>query len=79
MIALKLAPNWKAIATRAWSMWLMGLAALLSGIEVAISLYPEAFDFFGVPSGYAAIASGVVTFAAMIARLVAQQGVTTDG
>ena len=69
MIALKLAPNWKAIATRAWSMWLMGLAALLSGIEVAISLYPDVFAFFGLPSGYAAIASGVVTFAAMVARL----------
>jgi hypothetical protein len=35
---LKLPANWRAVMAHAWSVWLMLLAALLFGLEVALRL-----------------------------------------
>jgi hypothetical protein len=63
--------DWRAILTRAWSVRLMLLAGLLSGLEVTLQIV--------VGLGYASIAlavlSGLVTAAALVARIVAQKDV----
>jgi len=75
---MQLAPNWKTILTKAWSMYFMGFAALLSGIEAALAAYPDLFTVLGLSPGYAALAAMAVTFLGMLARVVAQEGIT-DG
>lgn len=61
-------PDWHFVLTRAWSVRFMVLAAILSGLEVALPYIP-----LSVPDRTFAILSGVVTAAALISRFVAQQ------
>lgn len=75
---MQLAPNWKAILTKAWSVRLMAVAGVLSGIEAAIATYPDIFAIFGVAPGRAALVSMTVTCCAMWVRILAQKGVTAD-
>jgi hypothetical protein len=65
---MKLIDDWKHILRKAWSVRLMILAAALSGIEVALPFFAAE-----VPLGTFALASAVVTAAALIARVVAQK------
>lgn len=67
---MKLATDWKSIIRRAWSIRLMILAGLLSGLEVALPLF-DAWSPFD--PGVFAAASGLVTAGAFVARLVSQQ------
>jgi hypothetical protein len=70
---MELSPDWKLIATKAWSMRFILLAALLSGFEVALPILREAIEPLGlVPPGAFAALSFVATAAAGIARIVAQ-------
>lgn len=69
---MKLYPNWRDILRKAWSVRLMLVAALLSGIEVAVPIFYTAADF---PPGVFAAASAMVTAAALVARIVAQKDV----
>jgi len=62
--------NWKLVATRAWSVWLILLAGTLSGLEAALSSLPEVME---LPQGSYAAASVVVSTLAWIARLLAQK------
>lgn len=64
---MKLLHNWRRVLRDAWSSRLIILAAILSGTEVVLPLFAAA-----VPTGVFAIASFVVTAAALVARLVAQ-------
>lgn len=66
---MKLAHDWKDILKRAWSVRLIAIAAVLSGFEVAL-------PFLNLPilPGYFALLSGLVTAAALVARIVAQEG-----
>lgn len=59
--------GWRRVLTRAWSVRLALLAALLSGMEVALPFFEpdRGRGMFGA-------ASGIVTILAVIARLVAQ-------
>jgi hypothetical protein len=69
-----LVPKWKAILTKAWSVRLMAVAALLSGAEAALAfLTPE---LLGVPPGVFAALAGGASMGALIARVMAQSGVT---
>lgn len=68
---VRLIPNWKAVLQKAWSIRLMLLAGLLSGIEVALPFFTDNF-----PKGIAAGLSLAVTFAALVMRIIAQQDVT---
>ena len=62
--------NWRIILKKAWSIRLMLLAALLSGIEVALPFFTDRF-----PQGVAGVLSLFVTMAALIARVVVQKDV----
>ena len=64
---MRLVDNWAAILRRAWSIRLALLAAILSGIEVALPFFTPEW-----PRGWAAAASFGCTGAALVARIVAQ-------
>lgn len=72
---MKLARNWKVIATRSRCFWLCVVASALSGFELAISLYP---DFFPVKPGIFLILSFLVTVGATYARLAAQKSLVSE-
>lgn len=72
-----LVANWRRVLKRAWSIRLMILAGVLSGVEVILSL-PDIADRLDWPQGLFAAASGLVTAAAFVARLLAQTGVSDE-
>ena len=63
--------DWQEVLRRAWSIRLMVLAGLLSGVEVVLPLFADA-----LPRGVFAAASGVVVMLAFVARLIAQRGLS---
>ena len=63
----KLNSDWKRILKEAWSVRLIVIAALLSGLEVAL---PWMFDSLPIPVGAFAAISFVVTAAALVARIM---------
>lgn len=69
----KLVSNWRDVLKRAWSVRLILLAALLSGVEVAL---PFLDGYLPVPPGVFAALSLVTTAGAFIARIVAQKGIS---
>lgn len=73
---MQLASNWRVIIARAWSVRLMILAGLLSGLEASVGMFPGLFEALQISQGYAAAASMTITCLALWARLIAQSGVT---
>ena len=69
---MKPVENWRRVLKKAWSIRLMILAGLLSGLEVAL---PIIDSFIDVPRGLFAAASGLTVSAAFVARLMAQKGI----
>lgn len=65
--------DWKNILHKAWSIRLMLIAGLLSGIEVVFPLFVDAF-----PRGLFAALSVLFTGAAFVARILAQRNMS-DG
>lgn len=65
-----LKPDWRAVLRYAWSIRFIALAAILSGVEVALPLFVYSF-----PRGIFAALSLLTTAAAFVARLVAQKNV----
>ena len=72
---MKLLDDWKRVLRRAWSIRLILLAGLLSGIEVALPLLD---GFVSLPRGLFAGLSAIMTAGAFIARLLAQKEVAND-
>lgn len=72
---MRLVTNWRAVLRRAWSVRLTLLAALLSGIEVAL---PLVGDRLPVPPGIFAGLSFIITAGAFVARFVAQKDVSDE-
>jgi hypothetical protein len=69
---LHLAPNWRTILRRAWSIRLILLAGLLTGIEAVLPfIAPDA-----LPPGVLPALTLVVIASAFVARLIAQKGLT---
>jgi hypothetical protein len=65
--------DWKTILTKAWSVRLIILAALLSGIEVALPIIGQTIEPLDlIPPGTFAILSGLTSAGALIARVMAQ-------
>ena len=62
--------NWKRIIKKAWSVRLMVVAAILSGVEVAMPFFANT-----VPPGMFAAFSFLAVSSAFAARLVAQKDV----
>ena len=65
---MRLSRNWRMVLKKAWSVRLLVIAALLSGIEAALPLFADRF-----PRGPFAIASFLAVASAFVARLVAQK------
>lgn len=65
---MKLHDDWKRILQKAWSIRFLVLAGLLSGLEVALPLFPNA-----LPKGCFAALSALAVGGAFVARLVAQK------
>ena len=74
---MNLVPNWRRVLKRAWSIRLMILAALLSGVEVILG-FPDIEQRLDWQPGIFAGLSALVTAGALIARLLAQNGVTDE-
>lgn len=69
---MRLDRDWRRILSRAWSVRLMILAALLSGIEVALPFFQ-----FQIRPGVFAALSALVTMAAFVARIAVQKDLDT--
>lgn len=65
--------DWKKILTKAWSIRLIVLAFILTGLEVAFAITGAPF---GIPTGVFAALSGLVSAGAFAARLYAQKEFT---
>lgn len=71
---MKLLADWKSVLIKAWSVRFIILAGFLSGIEVALQiLEPAVAD--SMPKGVFASLSGLATAAALVARVIAQNGI----
>jgi len=64
---MRLYDNWRTILKKAWSIRLMILAGVLSGIEIVVPLFADS-----LPRGVFAALSFASVAAAFVARLVAQ-------
>ena len=67
---MRLIPDWHVVLRKAWSVRLLALAAVLSGVEVLLPVYETS-----IPTGVFAMLSGVITSAALVARIVAQKDI----
>ncbi len=70
---MKLVSNWRAVLKHAWSVRLLLLAGVLSGLEVALPLLD---GILPVPPTTFAVLSGLCVCMAFVARLVAQESVS---
>lgn len=68
---MRLISNWRDLLKKAWSLRLMALAALLSGLEFVLPYLADVF-----PRGAFAALSFVTVAGAFVARLVAQKGLS---
>lgn len=70
---MKVLKEWKLLVRKAWSLRLMAIAAVLSGLE---AIAPFAAPWLGQRT-FALILFSIVA-AAFVARLLAQKGVTDE-
>lgn len=66
----ELIPDWKRVLRRAWSIRLMLLAGLLSGVEVILPIITDALPW---PRWASASLVAVVVSGAFVSRLLAQK------
>jgi hypothetical protein len=69
-----LVKNWRAVLRHAWSIRLMVLAVILTGLEAA---WPY-LDWLPIPRGLFAMLSGLVSAGAIYARFVWQRPLSGD-
>jgi hypothetical protein len=67
---VKLAPDWKRILVKAWSVRLMALAFVFTALEIAL---PFLDGYLPIPQRVFAAAAGLAGAGAFVARLVAQK------
>jgi uncharacterized membrane protein HdeD (DUF308 family) len=70
---MKLIDDWQWVKNHAWSARLIALAAVLSGLEVLLSVMASYAVATPLPPGVFALLSGLVTVAAFAARFIAQK------
>jgi hypothetical protein len=71
---MRLREDWRKVLNRAWSVRLMALTVVLSGLETIVSAATTLGVSFGIPPGLFAVLAGLIGMSAMVARLVSQQG-----
>lgn len=64
---IRIGCNWRTVARKAWSVRLMAVAAVLTGLEAVLPLFTPR-----EPSLWFAVTTFVVVCAAIVARFVAQ-------
>lgn len=69
---MRFVSNWRAVLTRAWSVRFMILAAMLSGVEVAI---PFLDGYLPIPQRTFAALAAISATLAFVARFVVQSGI----
>jgi hypothetical protein len=69
---MRLLANWRDVLKRAWSIRLLVLAGVLSGLEVALPLFGWETAWWFAPLSLAVVA------AAFVSRLIAQKGLSDD-
>lgn len=67
---MKIVEGAGVVLSRAWSVRLTALAIVLSGLETAVAMLDA--ELLGVAPGRFAALAGIVSIAAMVARVVAQ-------
>lgn len=72
---MKLIDNWRAVLKHAWSVRLLLIAGVLSGLEVALPLLNGVLP---IPPLTFATLSGLCVFGAFIARFVVQEKLSGD-
>lgn len=72
---LRVIRNWRAVLRYAWSVKLMLLAAVLTGLETVLPLLG---DLLPIPQGCFAAASFLVVMGAFAARFFVQKKVSGD-
>lgn len=72
---MRLVTDWPALLRRAWSVRLLLIAGVLSGIEVSLPLLEGYID---IPPRLFAALSGLSVAAAFVARFIAQKGISDD-
>lgn len=70
---MNLIDDWLNVLKKAWSVRLLILAGLMSGVEVALNLFA---DDPPIQQGLFAALSALATAAAFVARLVAQEAIS---
>lgn len=68
--------DWKEIIRKAWSIRLILLAGMFSGLEVIIPYVPELFP--QLPRGLFALLSLAATGGAFVTRILAQKNMKAD-
>lgn len=72
---MQLKSNWRDVVKKAWSIRLIALAGLLSGVEVALPLLQ---DYVPIHPGIFAALSMIIVSLAFISRIVAQENLKDD-
>lgn len=72
---IKLVQNWRAVLAHAWSVRILALAAVLSGIEVAL---PFVGAKLPIPDAAKAFVFFSITAGALVSRFVAQEKLKVD-
>lgn len=72
---MKPVANWRAVLRHAWSVRLIILAGVLSGLEIFLPLIDGLFD---IPQGLFAGLSALTTMGAFIARIIAQKDIHNE-
>lgn len=71
---MRLYDNWRTILKRAWSIRLMALAVVLTGLETILPFFEKSAYAQALPGGVLPAVSCVVIIGALIARLAVQKG-----
>jgi hypothetical protein len=72
---MKLVPEWRKVLRKAWSVRLLALAGILSGVEAALPLFTDAA---GLRSDIMSALTLLAVSGAFVARLVAQKAFSDD-
>ncbi|WP_100961081.1 hypothetical protein [Bosea sp. FBZP-16] len=72
---MKLASNWRAVLRHAWSLRLTVLASMLGAVEFVLPIF---MDDPPIERGVFAALAALVSLAAAIARVVAQQPISGE-
>lgn len=70
-----LVSNWRAVLARAWSIRLILLAGVLTGLEAVLTFVGSSLP---IPPGLLALIACLVTGGAFVARLIAQKGISDE-